>query len=206
MRLAIFFFIAFLLAVVNLNNASVLENDATASNFVVNNQVSWLTSFCMVLSVVFEPIYMVFLILILSVVLWVKKYRQESIYFVFVAGCAGALIFLLKHLFTRTRPLVQFLTETGYSFPSGHALISVVLFGSLIYFALKFKPVGVKVSLILVSSLGIIILGLSRVYLNVHWFSDITGGYFLGATVLFTGIYLYKANIFRKLVNLFYPK
>lgn len=206
LRLAIFFFIAFFLVAVNLNDVSVIQNDYNVEAFVISHQVSWLNSLSVVLSVIFEPIYVVIFILLLGLSLWAKRYKKEAIFFFFVSGCAGALIYLLKHLFTRARPVVQFLAETGYSFPSGHTLISVVLFGSLLYFSLKVKNQVYKFSLVSLSLLGIIILGLSRVYLNVHWFSDILGGYFLGATILFIGIYLLKTSIFQKLVNQFYPK
>lgn len=202
LRLAIFFFIAFFLVAVNLNDASVIQNDSNVGEFVVSHQVSWLNGVCTFLSILFEPIYVVFFILLLGLSLWVKKYKNKAVFFVFVSGVSGALIYLLKHLFVRARPTVQFLSETGYSFPSGHALISVVLFGILLYFSLKVKNQLHKFSLVSLSLIGIIILGLSRVYLNVHWFSDILGGYFLGATILFTGIYLLKTNIFQKLINL----
>ncbi len=206
LRWAIFFLIAFILVAVNLNNVGVIQNDSNVGEFVISHQFSWLNSLCVVLSFMFEPLYVALFIFLLGLLLWIKKHRNEAVFFVFVSGASGVLIYLLKHLFMRARPVVQFLAETGYSFPSGHALISVVLFGSLLYFSLKLKSVSTKYWLVLFSSLGILILGLSRIYLNVHWFSDILGGYFLGATILFVGIYLYQANIFQKLINLFYPK
>ncbi|MEI7719121.1 MAG: phosphatase PAP2 family protein, partial [archaeon] len=191
LRWAIFFFIAFFLAASNLNDASVIQNDANVSQLVINNQVSWMTSFCSVLSVIFEPIYVIIFVLILSVILWIRQFRKEAVFLVFVSSCAGILIYLLKHLFVRIRPTMVFTSVGGYSFPSGHALIAVVLFGSLIYFSFRIKSISVKISLIVFSYLGILVLGLSRVYLNVHWFSDILGGFFLGATVLLVGIVMY---------------
>jgi len=206
LRWAIFFLIAFFFVAVNLNDVSVLQNDSNVGEYVVDHQISWLNDICVVLSFMFEPLYVALFIFLLGLFLWIKKYSDEAIFFVFVSSFSGALIYLLKHIFVRARPAIQFLAETGYSFPSGHALISVVLYGSLIYFSSKLKSLGVKICLISFSILGILILGLSRVYLNVHWFSDIIGGYFLGATILFFGIFLYQVNIFQKLVNLFYPK
>lgn len=206
LRFAIYFFIAFLLVVINLNDLGLINNDANVSQFVINNQVSLLTTTCSVLSVIFEPIYVILFVLLVSFLLWIKKYKNEALFLIFVSGFAGAAIYLLKYFFVRTRPALQFLQETGYSFPSGHALISVVLFGSLIYFSFRIKSILAKTVLIILSYFGIFVLGLSRVYLNVHWFSDILGSYFLGASILFTGIYLYKINIFQKLINRFCPK
>lgn len=206
LKLAIFFFIAFFLVAANLNDAGVVENDANVGEFVVNNQVYWLTGICSVLSVIFEPIYVIVFVLLLSFILWIEKYRNESLFLIFVSGFAGVAIYLLKHLFVRARPLIQFFVETGYSFPSGHALISIVLFGSIAYFGLKIKNNFNRVCVLFGSFLGIFVLGMSRVYLNVHWFSDVIGGYFLGAMILFIGIFFYKSSIFQKLIILFYPK
>lgn len=206
LKLAILFFIGFFLVAVNLNNATVLVNDFMVSNFVVNHQNSVLNQLCSVISVIFEPIYVVFIVLILSVILWAKRFRKEAFFLAFISACAGASIFLLKHFFVRVRPVTQFLQETGYSFPSGHALISIILFGSLIYFSLRMKSFGGKVSLVFLSILGILVLGLSRIYLNVHWISDVIGGYLLGATILFIGIAILKSNTFQRLIVQFHPK
>jgi undecaprenyl-diphosphatase len=177
----------------------VLENDSAVSSFVINHQNSYLTGFSVFLSVLFEPIYITLLIFIFGCFLWLRDNKRESLFLVSVSMSAGILIFLLKHLFIRARPEIQFLAETGYSFPSGHALISVVLFGSLIYFGFRIKNNFSQISILLISLLGILMLGLSRIYLNVHWFSDVLGGYFLGAFILFTGIWaLNSLNLIYK--------
>lgn len=98
----------------------------------------------------------------------------------------------LKHLFMRSRPnIVWLVAASGYSFPSGHATLSLCFYGLCIYFLVKssfaYKRV---VSIILVFLiLGI---GFSRIYLGVHYFSDIVGGFLLGTTYL-----LYVINNFR---------
>jgi len=206
MRLAIFFFIAFFLVAINLGDVGVIENDNFVSSYVINNQVSWLNSISSVLSVLFEPIYVTLFIFIFGCTLWFLGKRSESLFLVSISACVCVLIFSLKHFFVRARPEIQFLAETGYSFPSGHALISVVLFGSLIYFGFRVRKDLSQISILIVSLLGIIVLGMSRIYLNVHWFSDVLGGYFLGATILFTWICFYEFNIFQRLANPIYPK
>ncbi len=206
LRFAIFFSIAFFLVAINLNDVDVIENDRLVSSLVIDNQVQWANSISSGLSVLFEPIYIVFFIFILGCFLWFRENRSESLFLVSVSACAGASIFLLKHFFVRARPDIQFLAETGYSFPSGHALISVVLFGSLIYFGFRVKKNWSQISILLVSLLGILALGMSRVYLNVHWFSDVLGGYFLGASILFVWICFYEFNIFQRLANPYYPR
>jgi len=190
--ISVFCLLAFFLVVINLNSAFFLKFDSAVSNFVVYHQNFTLNKICSVISVIFEPTYVIIFVFILSAILWIKKFKNEALFLVFVSATSGVLIYLLKNLFARPRPVLEFLQETGYSFPSGHALISVALFGSLFYFLLRVKSDWKRISLILFSCLGILILGLSRVYLNVHWVSDILGGYFLGATILFVGIYILK--------------
>lgn len=206
LKWAVFFFLAFFFVSINLNDPDVIENDRLVSSYVIENQVSWVHNISSFLGVLFEPVYIIFFIFLLGSILFALKYREESFYFIFVSLTSGALIYLLKLFLARERPFIQFLAETGHSFPSGHAAISVIFFGSLIFFSSKIHNTLLRTTTIFLSCLGIVILGLSRVYLNVHWFSDILGGYFLGTTILLVGIIFYKSNIFQKLTNLFHPK
>jgi undecaprenyl-diphosphatase len=91
-------------------------------------------------------------------------------------------MFLLKGLFDRERPTVPLLFHAkGLSFPSGHALMSVTFYGLLIYMILKGvrNPV-LKWTLIGLLILLIIIIGCSRVYLRVHYATDVIAGYCIG--------------------------
>ncbi len=92
------------------------------------------------------------------------------------------LMFGLKYFFTRSRPLIPLLKEVpGYSFPSGHAFMSLSFFGLIIYFV--YREVAnrwLKWSIIILLGMIIILVGLSRVYLRLHFASDVIAGYCFG--------------------------
>ena len=90
-------------------------------------------------------------------------------------------MFLLKYLFKRKRPLYPLQEAKGLSFPSGHAIMSVTFYGLLIYIisqTIKDKPL--KLSLIISLIIFIQLIGFSRVYLRVHYASDVAVGYITG--------------------------
>jgi membrane-associated phospholipid phosphatase len=116
---------------------------------------------------------------------------------VLLAGLSSLLDSPIKLAVNRPRPtsdLVQvFSTENGSGFPSGHAMFATVVMGFLAYLAVIHLR---RRSLKLLSFAGllalIILTGISRVYLGVHWPSDVVGGYLIGAVLLVFLIYLHR--------------
>jgi undecaprenyl-diphosphatase len=115
----------------------------------------------------------------------------------FMDGCvitAWWIMIRLKELLARPRPLGEHLTyATGFSFPSGHAMVSTALYGFLAYLALQYIPgrSGKIIAYILI--ILVFLIGISRVYLNVHYFSDVVAGFLLGAIILLVFVRLLKA-------------
>ncbi len=91
----------------------------------------------------------------------------------------------LKALFQRVRPLHDhgFIVEAGWSFPSGHAFSAVVFYGMLAYVFLRVSPRHHR-AIIAAAVLLIGVVGVSRILLQVHYFSDVLAGYTLGAAWL----------------------
>lgn len=90
---------------------------------------------------------------------------------------------VLKLIFKRARPLDMLVEESGYSFPSGHSFVSIAFYGFLIYLIINSelkKQTKVVLSMVLASLISLI--GISRIYLGVHYPSDVTAG-FIGGTI-----------------------
>jgi len=120
-----------------------------------------------------------------AAVLFARGRRVEAA-LVIVAVAGGALLgFGLKELFMRMRPALDVaripLPET-YSFPSGHALASVLYLGSLVFVAfLDIRRLGVAVPVVAGCTLVALAIAFSRVYLGVHYLGDVIGAWFLAA-------------------------
>lgn len=101
--------------------------------------------------------------------------------FFLAVGAGEALLGLAKLLFHRARPFPQQVAASGGSFPSGHAFAALVVYGFLIHVVWKFtKGETPRLIVSLLSAALILLIGVSRVYLNVHWFTDVLGGYAAG--------------------------
>jgi membrane-associated phospholipid phosphatase len=136
------------------------------------------------------------IVVVSIIVVWWYLGRLEG-GLVLLAGLSSLLDSLIKFVVNRPRPtaaLVQvFTAEHGSGFPSGHALFAAIVLGFLAYLAVTRLR---KRSLRMLSFAGlltlIILTGVSRIYLGVHWPSDVLGGYLVGATLLVALIFLYR--------------
>jgi membrane-associated phospholipid phosphatase len=114
--------------------------------------------------------------------LLVKKQTWFSIRVVTIAISSLVLMLLLKQLFQRKRPLSPLLKAAkGLSFPSGHAIMAVTFYGLLIYILQHSITINwLSWSLTILVLILIILIGFSRVYLRVHYASDVAAGFIIG--------------------------
>jgi len=121
-------------------------------------------------------------LLLIFYFLLVRHQNWFSIRIVTIALSSLLLMFLLKYLFRRKRPLSPLLKAAkGLSFPSGHAIMAVTFYGLLIYIVIHSVDVAwPRYLLTLLLLLLIILIGFSRVYLRVHYASDVMAGFILG--------------------------
>jgi len=131
-------------------------------------------------------------------ILWLWKKRS---YIIPLLLCiAGSEIFTSagKFIFHRVRPNAAIYPENSFSFPSGHATIAIAFYGFLAYMLIKTaRQWKIKTNIFFASFLLIILIGFSRLYLGVHYVSDVWGGYLAGAIWLiiaigFSEYFLYK--------------
>lgn len=133
------------------------------------------------------PISLALIVAAVAAVLLVRKERASAVFVLVTAG-AGALLNLgLKMIFARARPDLAsaLVVARWYSFPSGHAMSSFITFGALAYLALRQRwPWRAKSAGLAIALTIVVLVGLSRVYLGVHWASDIAGGWSAGTVWL----------------------
>ncbi len=123
---------------------------------------------------------------------FIRKNKWYFIKFVVISVSNLLLMFGLKFLFNRPRPLIPLLKQVpGLSFPSGHAFMSLTFFGLLIYVVYhQVKTPWLKWILIVLLLLMIFFVGLSRIYLRVHYISDVLAGYSFGVFSLVIMLWL----------------
>lgn len=133
---------------------------------------------------------MTVLVMLLTVmVCWVIRQRYVLIGLMVATLGSAAFTFLSKSLFQRERPANILLFEHTHSFPSGHATITVALYGFVTYLLIRFnQSFAQKIRIFIIAIFFMILVGLSRIVLNEHYLSDVLGGYLVGALWLTVGI------------------
>lgn len=133
-----------------------------------------------------------FILTLITALIFVKN-RKYGIY-VFINLLLASLINSgLKLMFLRERPTDMLIDIGGYSYPSGHSFVSVAFYGLLIYLVTKssFKNKTKNITIIFLSLL-ILLIGTSRIYLGVHYPSDVLGGFIGGIIYLIIFIEISK--------------
>ena len=126
------------------------------------------------------------LITIATILTIVIKNKKINILIWANLGISALLNQILKRIIQRPRPTeFRIINESGYSFPSGHSMVSAAFYGFLIYLIYKnVKNNYLKWGLITILSLLIILIGTSRIYLGVHYTSDVLAGFLIAMSYL----------------------
>ncbi len=153
----------------------------------VNKLPSSLHFFMLFITTIGSPLPCV-IILLIAIWLAFRSKNKQALAAEIVLLLAMPLASIVKDITKRVRPdtpYVQSMLIKSYSFPSGHAYASLIVFGLLAYSAWFTMKSNWKWPLIVCLLLLIILVGLSRVYLGAHFPSDVLGGWLLGGMVLF---------------------
>ena len=173
--------------------------DTATTAFMQSIQNPVLTTFSKFLAIAFDPLVLILIAFGIATYLYTTKRKKQSILLSSTVVIAGILIKLLKEVFHKARPLTALVQETGYSLPSGHATMAVVFFGILTFILLDIKKQNknsslTKLLIILSATKIVLISGFTRIYLQVHWLTDVLAGFILGGIVLVSGIIIYKKH------------
>jgi len=196
----ILFAIIFWLIVVKLQSGDLQRFDYSIIEIVQSNISDRLTSFVKGITFFGGKVW-IMTVVILGAICLAFFEKIYAFYLVFNCGFASIFNVILKEWIHRQRPsFYPIIHESGYSFPSGHSMNSFVLYITLALILTKLLKSKVKVLIIWLLSLFIVLaIGTSRIYLGVHFPSDVLAGFVVGAFwVCFCSFFIHIVTIKRK--------
>ena len=170
---------------VNVKNGKILELDLNIYKFFSENIINdKLTPIVKVITHI-GGAKIVFVLTVLAIIL-IKVLKNKLFLLTGIVGTAGLNV-VLKHIVQRERPNInRLIPEKGYSFPSGHSMMSMAFYGMLIFLIFKYvKNTALKWTLIVILTILLSTIGITRIYLGVHYPSDVIGGFVVSLTYLF---------------------
>jgi len=195
-------FLASFLLVAQSKNSFVII-DLQANSWATSIQTGSFTTIAVVIAYLFGTTSLTIISLTLAVYLFYRKYGKYSALLLIGMGGDALIVSIAKTVVNSPRPINGLVYAAGFSFPSGHTTASIVFCGLLTYLAWqhwkshKAKTVSITLSITIIS-----IVAFDRIYLNVHWFSDVLGGCLFGlfwlTFLLWVFRYLEKKSKFQK--------
>lgn len=170
---------------INVKNGRILELDLNIYKFFSENIINdKLTPIVKVITHI-GGAKIVFVLTVLAIIL-IKGLKNKLFLLTGIVGTAGLNV-VLKHIVQRERPNInRLIPEKGYSFPSGHSMMSMAFYGMLIFLIFKYvKNTALKWTLIVILTILLSTIGITRIYLGVHYPSDVIGGFVVSLTYLF---------------------
>lgn len=170
---------------INVKNGKILELDLNIYKFFSENIINdKLTPIVKVITHI-GGAKIVFVLTVLAIIL-IKGLKNKLFLLTGIVGTAGLNV-VLKHIVQRERPNInRLIPEKGYSFPSGHSMMSMAFYGMLIFLIFKYvKNTALKWTLIVILTILLSTIGITRIYLGVHYPSDVIGGFVVSLTYLF---------------------
>jgi undecaprenyl-diphosphatase len=172
--------------------ASVIGNfpgEVAASTWVQSWQTPWLDSIMKAVSAAGDVPVAGATVLLVALALLAKGLKAEAGLVVGATIVGYAVRVVAKAAVARPRPapeLVELIEQAeGYSFPSGHVMLYVVFLGTIAFVMSWEKRQSLLHRLVLTAALvAILVVGLSRIYLGVHWLGDVIAGYAFGAVIV----------------------
>jgi undecaprenyl-diphosphatase len=165
--------------------------DASIAHVVEAGRTPILTDFFSLITQLGDARWIIVVALSLAFVLWRHKRLAYKIGFAVALFGSVCSSYLIKVSVARPRPpfAERLITEGGYSFPSMHAAVSLAVFGFLAYVAYKIlRPHHHRMPLAIGLGILALVIGFSRIYLGVHYASDVIAGYVLGILFIYLGV------------------
>lgn len=197
--IAIISFILFIITTILLLTGKNTLLDNKVSEFIIKIRNNKLNDIMVLITNICSLYSMVAITLLMLIIIKNKRIPLVSLTNLVIISIISLIV---KFIIQRPRPIgMSIITESGYSYPSGHSMVSMAFFGLLAYLIYKeLKNKTKKIMLITTLILIIISIGFSRIYLGVHYFTDVLGGFFAATAYLMIFIthYNYLKNKKKK--------
>jgi undecaprenyl-diphosphatase len=202
---SILFFSLLLLAgflLVALFRSSFAAVDSNLNLWVVTIQTGSFTVIAKEIALVFDTKSLIVISLVVAAILFARHYLRGGVLLLGAMAGDALLVEVTKTLVRSPRPTNMLVADLGYSFPSGHATVSIVFLGILTYLAWQcWNSLKVRAATCGLDIAVVVLIGFDRIYLNVHWFSDVIGGYLLGAFWLTFAITAFRYQRRKKSID-----
>lgn len=167
--------------------------DINVKNYFALTRTSSLTEYMYLLSNIFDvSIYSFLVFICFAVLVYLFRGLKYSIFFITTIVSTAVLVYVLKVLFNVARPDGAVMFAFGQSFPSYHATISSVFFIILIYIFDDYLKSVMRFIFNFLCVFMIFAVSFSRIYLGVHWFSDVFAGVILGGFIVYFSIKIFR--------------
>lgn len=159
------------------DHAFMAELDIWVNTFFSSHSTSAGLNFMNIFTNIFSPSVVAILTIFIVLFFIIKRKWEYALISILSVGGGLFINAFIKELVLRIRPIDSLIVETGYSFPSGHATAITIFFTLIIYlFIIRIKNIFWREILISISVFLIILTAVSRLYLGVHWLSDVIAG------------------------------
>jgi undecaprenyl-diphosphatase len=155
--------------------------DGDVWDWIQPHRTAWLTAFAKFLSFVGAGWVTIPLRIVVAAILAVRRRWRAFVAWLLIWAIAELLLTYAKIYFERTRPPDPLVVTNGFSFPSGHSVATASIVVGLVLVSMPAGPHRRKWEVL--AAAAAFVMALSRVYLNAHWFSDVTAGVLLGTAV-----------------------
>lgn len=160
--------------------------DGPALGESIENRSPALTAVAVVVTTVGSTVSMAVLAVLVGALCWWRGRRADAVLAVVAMGTAALVFTAIKRILDRPRPPVadRLVTVGNESLPSGHATMSIVVIGTVVVLAWRPLAARGRAVLVVLGAAWVGAVGATRVYLGVHWFSDVVAGWLVGAAWL----------------------
>ena len=167
--------------------------DIIINNFFQENYTEFWREFFIIIAEIWDKYWVGILALLFGIYFYKKNYINKliTLFVTMFLGVSSSIA--IKYLVARERPENMIIEYWGYSFPSGHSVFAVLFYGLLVYlFWDIIKNKILKFAILLFAVIMWVLVVISRLYLSVHYFTDVLTGIIIGLIWLIFGILLYK--------------